>query len=244
MLSVLREETVWCLQNGRKRLDSVVDAIKNHSRANAETRQSLIDRLNMFIQDERLFKIICEAPPIDWADIIENKKTFILDAHGMSEPKMIFLGTIVTHGIKSYLRYAPEGYKFKPLALYIDEAQLFINPNFSTILREGRKYRVSAILSTQSFSGIPKALTDTILATTGTLLSFRVGFMDASLLSREFPSLQTKDLQSLPKFWCAFRTFKGEGVCKTLAPPFIKKAKPPITEVFKEFFTNEWFSTA
>lgn len=241
MLSVLREETVWCLQNGRKRLDSLVDALKNHSRAHAETRQSLVDRLNMFIQDKRLFQILCEAPPIDWEDIIENKKTFILDCHGMSEPKMMFVGTLVTHGIKSYLRYSKKT-DFKPLVLYIDEAQLFINPNYSTILREGRKYRVSAIIGTQSFAAMPKNLTDTVLATVGTLISFKTGFMDASLLSREFPSLQTKDLQSLPKFHCAFRTVYGEGIAKTAMPPFVKKAKPKPVEVFKEQFKNEWFS--
>ncbi len=240
MRFILREAIVWCVENNRRRLDSVVDYLSNRGAGHAETRQGLIDRINMFIQDKRMNEILCEAPAISWSDIIENKKTFILDCHGMSEDKMVFLGTLITHGIKSYLRYSKKD-EYPPLALYVDECHLFINPNYFTILKEGRKYHVSAILATQDFANMPKQLTATILSNVGTLLSFRVGFMEASLLSREFPSLQTKDLQNLPKFHCAFRTFKSEGTCKTLAPPFIKKAKPTPVEVFKEFFQNKWF---
>ena len=242
MRSVLREAIIWCIENNRRRLDSVVDYLKNRGNGHAETRQSLIDRINMFIQDKRMHAILCEAPPINWEDIIENKRTFILDCHGMSEDKMIFLGTLVTHGIKSYLRYSRKT-EFKPLALYVDECHLFINPNYFTLLKEGRKYHVSAILATQDFANMPKQLTATILSNVGTLLSFRVGFMEASLLSREFPSLQTADLQQLPKFHCAFRLFKGEGICRTLAPPFIKKKKPETVELFKEKFKCGWFDT-
>ena len=241
MRSILREAIVWCVNNNRRRLDSVVDYLKNQAQGHGETRQGLIDRINMFIQDKRMNEILCELPSISWEDIIENKRTFILDCHGMSEDKMIFLGTLVTHGIKSYLRYSRKT-EYQPLAIYVDECHLFINPNYFTILKEGRKYHVSAILATQDFANMPKQLTATILSNVGTLLSFRVGSVEASLLSREFPSLQTKDLQLLPKFHCAFRLFKGEGVCVTLAPPFIKKAKPPVTEVFKECFKNEWFT--
>jgi len=243
MRSILREHIVWCIENNRRRLDSLVDRLKN-GQGHAETRQSLIDRINMFIQDSRMNTILCEAPPINWEDIIENKRTFILDCHGMSEDKMIFLGTLITHGIKSYLRYSRKT-EFKPLALYVDECHLFINPNYFTILKEGRKYHVSAILATQDFINMPRDLSGTILSNVGTLLSFRVGFNEASLLSREFPSLQTKDLQSLPKFHCAFRTVGGEGIAKTLPPPFIVKKKvlsPPIpkgNDIGFKWFTLE-----
>jgi hypothetical protein len=155
---------------------------------------------------------------------------------------MIFLGTIVTHAIKSYLRYSKKT-EFKPLVMYIDEAHLFINPNFFTILKEGRKYKVSAVLATQDFANVPEKLTKTILSNVGTLIAFRTGFMEASLLSREFPTLQTKDLQNLPKFHCAFRTPKEEGICKTLPPPYIpKRVQPAAVQGFKgNEMKDEWF---
>jgi hypothetical protein len=199
----------------------VVDYLENNMQGHGETRQGIIDRLNLFIQDTRMNRILCEANPISWKDIIDNHRTLILDCRGMSEDKMIFIGTIVTHGLKSYLRYGKAD-EFKPVALYVDECHLFLNENYFTILKEGRKYKVAAILATQDFASVPPKLTDTILSNVANLISFRVGFKEANLLSREFPTFQTKDVQNLQKFHCAFRTLKEEGIAKTLPPPFVK----------------------
>jgi type IV secretory pathway VirB4 component len=239
MRSILRDAILWCLQNGRRRLDSVVDRLKV-MKEHAETRQSLVDRINLLVQDKRMSAILCDAPPIDWNDIIDRKRTFILDCHGMSEDKMIFLGTLVTHGIKSYLRYSRKT-DFKPIILYIDECQNFINPNFFTILKEGRKYRVSTILATQDFANIPEKLTKTILSNVGALVSFSVGANEANLLSREFPSLCAKDLQLLPKFHCAVATAGKEAIVKTAHPPFVKKVTIKPIQTTPRGFCMEWF---
>jgi type IV secretory pathway VirB4 component len=216
----LRDAIVWCVEHSQLRLDAVIDYLKTRSSLHRETKASLIDRLNLFIQDKRMHQILCEADPISWKDIAENRKSFILDCHGLSEDKMIFLGTLVTHGIKSYLR-SSRG-PFNPLCLYVDECHNFINPNYFTLLKEGRKYKVSAILATQDFTAMPANLTGVILSNVGTLVSFRVGYKEASLLSREFPTLQTQELQFLEKYFCAYRTPKNEGVAKTMPPPFVK----------------------
>lgn len=216
----LRDAIVWCCEHNQYRLDAVIDYLINRSKLHHETKASIIDRLSLFIQDKRMKKILCEVDPIAWRDIAENGKTFILDCHGMSQDKMIFLGTLVTHGIKSYLR-SSKG-PFHPLILYIDECHNFINPNYFTILKEGRKYKVGAILATQDFTAMPQDLTGVILSNVGTLVSFRVGFKEASMLSREFPSIQTSQLQFLEKYHCAYRTPKAEGICKTMPPPFVR----------------------
>jgi type IV secretory pathway VirB4 component len=240
MRSILREAIVWCIDKGRRRMDSVVDYIQNHCQGHQETRQSVMDRLNMFIQDRRMKTILCEAPPINWEDIVENRQTFILDCHGMSEDKMIFLGTLVTHGIKSYLRFSKKE-NFKPLVLVCDECHLFINPNYFTIIKEGRKYRIATILATQDFANMPAKLARTILSNIGTLISFRVGYAEASALAREFTTLQTADLQTLPKYHCAYRTPNTEGIAKTCAPPFVKKAAVEKLSIKEETFNLEWF---
>jgi len=240
MRSILREAIVWCIDRGRRRLDSVVDYIQNHSQGHQETRQSVIDRLNMFIQDKRMQTILCEAPPINWEDIIENRQTFILDCHGLSEDKMIFLGTLVTHAIKSYLRFAKKN-SFKPLVLVCDECHLFINPNYFTIIKEGRKYRIATILATQDFANMPAKLSRTILSNIGTLISFRVGHAEASAIAREFTMLATADLQTLAKYHCAFRTPSSEGIARTLAPPFVQKRTVPASRIDRPAFDLTWF---
>jgi len=241
MRSILRDAIVWCVNNGRRRLDSVADYLKNQAQGHGETRQGLIDRINLFIQDKRMNAILCEAPPINWEDIIENKRTFILDCHGMSEDKMIFLGTLVTHGIKSYLRYSRKT-EHKPLALYVDECHLFINPNYFTILKEGRKYKVSAIMATQDFANIPKQLTATILSNVGTLIAFKVGNAEASALSKEFIFVNATDLQCVPKYHCLFRTPSIFGIAKTQVSPFIIKKTPQVAELKREKLELKWFT--
>jgi len=221
MRSALRESIVWCVENNQRRLDAVVDYLKNRCQIHHETRASLIDRLNMFIQDRRLYRILCEEEPIDWEQIIEGKKTFVLDCHNISEDKMIFLGTLVTHGIKSYLRFSRKK-NYKPLALYVDECHNFINPNYFTILKEGRKYKVSAILATQDFASMPAKLTRVILSNTGTIISFNVGNLEAGQISREFRETPISDIQFSEKYHCAYRTPKEEGIAKTYPPPYVK----------------------
>lgn len=238
MRAILTEAVVWCCEHGQYSLDAVVDYLKSRCQGHPETRQGIVDRLNMFIQDPRLRKILCEADPISWKDIADNGKTFILDCHGMSQDKMLFIGNIVTHGIKSYFRCSRG--PFNPLALYIDECHNFINPDYFTILKEGRKYKIATILATQDFTSMPNDLVGVMLSNIGTLISFRVGFKEANMLSREFPSIQTSQFQFLEKYHCAYRTPKSEGICKTMPPPFVRP-KEPGQAVTYEDVKWDWF---
>jgi type IV secretory pathway VirB4 component len=240
MRSILRDAIVFCVRNNRKRLDLVVDYL-NSMKVNHETRQSLIDRINLFIQDERMHQMLCELPPIDWNDVITNKRTFIMDCHGMNEDKMIFIGTLITQQIKTYFRYTKKD-KHQPLVLYIDECHNFVNQNTFSVLREGRKYNISAILATTDFSGLNDKLVHTILSNVGTLITFRCGYREAVQLYREFRQLKLEDIQFAEKHYCAYRTPDAEGIAKTNLAPYVKKkeivnnCKPMKTKL-----TFKWF---
>lgn len=220
MRSILTEAVVWCCEHNQYTLDAVVDYLKNRCQGHHETRQGLIDRLNMFIQDPRLRKILCEADPVSYKDIADNGKTLIVDCHGMSQDKMLFIGNIVTFGVKTYFR-SSKG-PFNPLVVIIDECHNFINSNWLTLLKEGRKYKICPILATQDFTSMPQDLVGVMLSNIGTIISFRVGFKEATMIAREFSSIQAQDLQTLEKYFCAYRTPKSEGICKTIPPPFVK----------------------
>ena len=98
---------------------------------------------------------------MDFGSLIDNAETLIVDCSKMSKDKMILLGTFVTQGICDYFRFS-EKETYNPLALYIDECQNFVNSNFSDILKEGRKYNISATLATQSTANIDKDLRQTL----------------------------------------------------------------------------------
>jgi hypothetical protein len=85
--------------------------------------------------------------------------------------------------------------------LYLDEFHTFATLSLTTMLSELRKYRVGLILAHQYFSQLETEIRDAVLGNAGTLISFRVGALDAPLLAREFsPVFESDDLLSLHNF--------------------------------------------
>jgi hypothetical protein len=238
MRSILTDTVIWCIEHNRLSLEQVVEKL-NVMQQHHETRQGVIDRLMMFIQDARMKKIICELPPVDWDSFINNKQTLVMDCHGMSEDKMIFAGTLLAQQIKTYFRFTKKK-EYKPLVLYVDEAHNFINENFFNLLREGRKYKVSSILATTDFANMNPELIHTILSNVGTLISFRCGFQEAVRLSKEFKTLSTEDVQFVEKHHCCYRTPDDEGIAKTSKAPSVK-VKPVTTISVVKDSSLKWF---
>ena len=180
MRGILDEAIKYCLRNNRKSLINVLDYIKN-MQGDKETRDGIIARLSFVLSDERMLKILCGNDSIEWGELIRNRETFILDCSGMSREKMIFVGTLVSHGISSYFRYAKPKEYF-PLSLYIDECHNYVNPFLFDILKEGRKYKISCILATQDFAVIEERMARVML-NVGNIVSYRLGNREAAFVS-------------------------------------------------------------
>lgn len=72
--------------------------------------------------------------------------------------------------------------------LYLDEFQNYTTDNIKDILSESRKYGLSLVLAHQYLDQLPVDLRGAVLNTAGTAISFRLGYEDANVLSRElFP---------------------------------------------------------
>jgi len=212
----------------------------NTQKGDAETRDGIISRLDLLLKDEKLKRIICGPDTVNWKEFIRKGETLILDCFGMGRDKMLFIGCTVTHAIKSYFRYTRVK-EYQPLIMYIDEAHNFINQNHLDILKEGRKYKLSAILATQDFATIDPTLVRVMLSNVGTLIVFRCGYREASLLANEFQTLSTSDLQFPDKFTCAYRTPEEEGVAKSQRPLYVKEVPIKTNETKQRKFKLEWF---
>lgn len=234
MRAILSEAVKYCLEKNRRTLINVRDYIST-LKGNYETRDGIIQRLNFLLEDERLLPIICGNNPVDWQELIENRETLIVDCSEMGTEKMLFLGNLVSQGIKNYFRYAVQS-KYQPLALYIDECHNFVNPNFFDILKEGRKYKLGAVLATQDLALFDKKLSQVIL-NIGNILAFNLGHREADFVAKEFCSTANQ-LQTLPKYHLAVRTDQGIGVIKASSPPFFRKLEPRV-ELKSE--PEEWF---
>ncbi|MBU3031670.1 TraM recognition domain-containing protein [Paracoccus marinaquae] len=101
----------------------------------------------------------------------------------------------------AYSRQAMPATDRRPFALYIDEFQSFTSRSLADMLPSLRKYGVGLTLATQSTAGTDTAITDAILANTGTIIAFRVGPKDAEVLTRVFGErdLEGWELQRLPR---------------------------------------------
>jgi hypothetical protein len=259
MRNILDTAIKYCLEHNRKSLVHVRDYIAN-LRGEGETRDGILARINFLINDERMREIICGNDSVKWGELIQKGQTFILDCFGMSKEKMVFAGTLVSHGLKNYFRHERPA-KYRPVSIYIDECHLYVNSTFMDVLKEGRKYKLSCVMATQDFASIDDRLVRVML-NVGTLIAFRVGHREAQLIANEMGKIKedevehgwdgsnytkktvtfdTKEiLQNLANYHLAYMTPREKGIANAPRPPFARKIEPKRPEP-KRTLQGKWF---
>ena len=87
----------------------------------------------------------------------------------------------------------------RPFFLYLDEFHNFTTLMLANMMSELRKYGVGLVLAHQYLHQLDPEIRHAVLGNAGTIVSFRVGPEDASLLAREFqPKFEVLDLLNLP----------------------------------------------
>lgn len=112
----------------------------------------------------------------------------------------------------------------KDFYLYVDEFQNFSTESFANILSEARKYRLNLILANQYVEQIMETVRNAIFGNVGTIISFRVGAMDAEFLEKEFaPVFVQNDIVNLPKYNIYLKLMidgiAGDAFSATVLPP-------------------------
>jgi len=239
MREILDEEVVRCIGLGRTTLEEV-RANLEAQRGNAETRDGIVARLNLLLKDPDFKEIICGQSSFEINRLIEKQESFILDCSGMGYDKKVFIGALVTNLVKSYFIYS-QPKEYKPLILVVDECHNFLSQDFSLVLKEGRKYKISVVMATTDFSSISSSLIHTILSNVGTLVCLRAGYIEASTISREFQNITAADIQGLEKYHAAVKTPDGEAIVKLPRPVFIKQMEVKPIKVERRNFNLKWF---
>ncbi len=86
----------------------------------------------------------------------------------------------------------------RPFYLYVDEFQNFATDSFSVILSEARKYGLNLTIANQFISQMAPEVKDAVFGNVGSVISFRVGADDASMLQKYFePQFDSQDLIQL-----------------------------------------------
>ncbi|NNN19366.1 MAG: type IV secretion system DNA-binding domain-containing protein [Acidimicrobiaceae bacterium] len=112
-----------------------------------------------------------------------------------------------------------------PFHLYVDEYHNFATDSFASILSEARKYGLSLTLAAQYTSQTRPEITNAVFGNVGTIMSFRVGEADATLLARQFgEDIQPATFTSLGNHHVVVKPLTNEGY----AAPFRATTLRPI----------------
>ena len=126
----------------------------------------------------------------------------------------------------------------KDFYLYVDEFQNFSTESFANILSEARKYRLNLILANQYITQVDEIVRDAIFGNVGTIVSFRVGAIDAEHLEKEFePIFTMNDIVNLPKYNIYLKLMidgiAGDAFSATTLPPIERKHEDSTEVVIK-----------
>lgn len=113
----------------------------------------------------------------------------------------------------------------RDFTLYVDEFQNFATLSLATMLSELRKFRLSLVLAHQYLGQLHPAIRDAVIGNVGSLVCFRIGMLDAEMMSREFwPEYSATDLVALPNHHIAVRLM----IDGQLSKPFSARTIRPL----------------
>ena len=131
----------------------------------------------------------------------EGKVLLVNVAKGrLGEDSALILGSLVvsTLGLAAFSRAELPPGERKPFFLYLDEFQNFTTLMLANMMSELRKYGVGLMLAHQHLHQLEPDIRHAVLGNAATLISFRVGPDDASVLAKEFqPKFGVEDLLNL-----------------------------------------------
>lgn len=91
----------------------------------------------------------------------------------------------------------------RDFGLYVYEFQNFATDSFATILSEARKYKLSLTMANQYIAQMPETVQGAVFGNVGSLISFQVGYDDATKFSEVFGGedvITPQDLTNLRKY--------------------------------------------
>jgi Type IV secretion-system coupling protein DNA-binding domain len=108
---------------------------------------------------------------------------------------------VTTIGLAAYTRADTPSAQRRDFFVYIDEFQSFTTLALANMLSELRKYRIGFTIAHQYLNQLSPEIRHSILGNIGTIISFRVGAVDAPYLVKEFQEeFETEDLIQLSNY--------------------------------------------
>lgn len=202
-------------------------------------------KFGRYTNDATLMRIIGqERTSFDFDDIMNNGKIFLVK---LGKGRFgSHVSSLLANMLVSRFKYTamkrgslPKD-KRRDFYLYVDECHNLPSENFTELLAEARKFRMSLTLATQytaqmSLRDTRNSLLSAIMGNVGTIIAFRLGQEDARLISPVFqPYFSTLDIIGLPNWQGYARLQQGIDVI----PPFSFRSYKDET-IFNEALSNK-----
>ncbi len=199
-----------------------------------EAGAAIQNKIGQFISNPMIRNIIGQPKSsFDLRQVMDDRKILIINLSkgrvGESNANLlgsmlvtkIYLAAMSRADAKGAIRHLPNFY------LYVDEFQNFANESFASILSEARKYKLNLTIAHQYIEQMSEEVRAAVFGNVGTMITFRVGALDAEILEREFAPLFTAtDLVNL-SFAQIYLKLMIDGQS---SQPFSARTLPPIAK--------------
>lgn len=190
--------------------DFWVNEYANYTEKTAQDLAPAIqNKIGQFVSNPLIRNIIGQQKTsFDIRKLMDEKKIFIvnLSKGKVGEGNANLLGSLLI--TKIYLAamsradvdpYAAE--KLPPFYFYVDEFQNFANESFASILSEARKYKLALTVAHQYIEQMTDDVKSAVFGNVGTMITFRVGAVDAEVFEKEFaPTFIMDDFVNLSAY--------------------------------------------
>lgn len=164
----------------------------------------IVNKFTEFTQNDLVRLVVGQSSStINLRSIMDQKKILLVNLSKglLNDADTKFIGMILTGRLfaAATSRASIDESRRVPFYVYIDEFQNFTTSSLGPILAEARKYALSVTLAHQNLAQLPSALSEAILANTGSRIFMRVGSPDAHALAQYVsPHFAEQDLVTLP----------------------------------------------
>ncbi len=174
------------------------------ARLRAEACAPIQNKLGALLSDPTLYRILVE-PAIDlhFRKLMDDGLCLLVNVSKgrLGEESALVLGSLIvsTLGLAAFSRAESAPDARRPFFVYLDEFHNFTTLMLASMMSELRKYGVGLVLAHQYMHQLEPEIRHAVLGNAGTLVSFRVGPEDATILADEFqPVFEVLDLLNLP----------------------------------------------
>ena len=177
---------------------------KYPDRQRAEAVAPIQNKLGALLTDPRLYRaLVAPEKPISFRSIMDTGGVLIVNlAKGrLGEDSTNILGSmmVATIGLAGLSRAELPVSERRPFFLYVDEFQTFTTLAFANLMPELRKHGVGLTLAHQYLHQLDDDVRHSVLGNAGTLISFRLGPEDATVIAQEMqPTFDVLDMLNLP----------------------------------------------